>query len=848
MRMTLNTLDLKELAKVSPGVVESYVDSYRHLNALDSLTVALDQPQDLIQRSLLRQLMKIYGGEIPALHNQIQRIASMSRQFAEIYGDGPVILLRAPARINILGEHVDYVSYLPTESLPFGSREHDMLMLVRRSDQDRVRGASTAKEYSSFSFELSDGPNGAGNVEVDSAWLSYLFEHPASAPHWSNYVKGPAYFSRIQLGDKLKRGFDFVVDSGIPAGGGASSSSALVVLANAALRIVNGIPYASLELARDSSKAEWYVGTRGGAMDHITICLAKPDHAVLISFANQQAQQINLPGQEYRWVTFFSEPADKGRAVMIEYNERAAISRIVIPALIDGWKTKCPALYERWQLALESFDSLDALEEVGELIDQLPESLSLVEIQKDYPEAFASCAQSFPALVAERAERPLQVRLRAIHHLGEIRRVKTATKVLTDETQDFRKPSSEKQNTADSMRALGTLLNQSHASLRDYYEVSTAEVERLIEIIRMTPEVCGARLMGGGFGGNVLVLTTAEVVEPLEERVQIEYYEPRGRNGVEEGSVLVSTPGDGLAQIEVEEVWREVITDFNLLQHESKDCRASINHLLDLAAVEDSDLPVWPIIVAAGKGTRSLASGLTTAKPVAPVLGIPAIQHVIENIRAAFGSTRPPIVVVSPETECAIRECVKEEAIFVVQQNALGTGDAVLCAQSKLENFTGRALVIWGTQPMVQAATMRRTLTLASLFSAYDMVLPTVYKDLPYAPISRNANGMVESARETHLERTEQLPFGESNIGMFLLQSKRMFEALTELKQRYWNEADRSYNRAGGELGFPNELINYFAARNSVFACPIADSREEQGIKTRADIERCEQFIAELAS
>ena len=107
---------------------------------------------------------------------------------------------------------------------------------------------------------------------------------------------------------------------------------------------------------------------------------------------------------------------------------------------------------------------------------------------------------------------------------------------------------------------------------------------------------------------------------------------------------------------------------------------------------------------------------------------------------------------------------------------------------------------------------------------------------------------MVESARETHLERTEQLPFGESNIGMFLLQSKRMFEALTELKQRYWNEADRSYNRAGGELGFPNELINYFAARNSVFACPIADSREEQGIKTRADIERCEQFIAELAS
>jgi hypothetical protein len=83
---------------------------------------------------------------------------------------------------------------------------------------------------------------------------------------------------------------------------------------------------------------------------------------------------------------------------------------------------------------------------------------------------------------------------------------------------------------------------------------------------------------------------------------------------------------------------------------------------------------------------------------------------------------------------------------------------------------------------------------------------------------------------------------------MFLLKNEAMFEALVELNKKYWNESERRYNRPAGELGFPNELINYFAARdNGVFACPIADSREEQGIKRLTDIDSCERFISELA-
>jgi N-acetylgalactosamine kinase len=805
----------------------------------------------------------MYGADIETINNQLQRLTSMCARFVELYGAGPINILRAPARINILGEHIDYVSYLPTASLPFGSREHDMLMLYRGSETDRVRGASTLKEYPSFAFTFAEGPMLGTSGDAEADWLSYLYEHGAPAPHWGNYVKGAAYFARIKCGLKARRGFDFVVDSAIPAGGGASSSSALVVLASAAVRDVNGLDCAPMDLARDAARAEWYVGTRGGSMDHITICLAEPDQAVLINYRDQEARQLTLPGRDFRWVTFFSQTADKGRAVMIEYNERAAISRILIPAVIEGWRTKHPERHAAWLAAVQLLQtgSAAALDEIETVLQELPRALPLTEVQRDYPEAFSACARAFPALVAERGESPLQLRSRALHHAGEVRRVATAAQVLENPCPP--------QGSADlrehidaAMRELGDLLNQSHESLRDLYGVSTPEVERLVEIIRTDKNVYGARLMGGGFGGNVLALTNEENVAALIERVQEAYYQPQDRQGVGEGSVMISTPGDGLATIDVESVWREAVEEFNSLDHDSstpgappawgprwRNCRARISALLDSLTLDNTLDEVWPVIVAAGKGTRMRATGLGTPKPLVAVLGTPAILHVLHNVRTAFGTTRPPIVIVSPETEAKIREALAgKEVTFVVQPEALGTGDAVLSARKEMLGFSGRALVIWSTQPVIRPETMRRTATLAALFQDYEMVLPTARQDRPYAPLLRDERGRVRGAHETHLEQVERPDFGESNIGMFLVKSESMFNALIDLHRIHWNEVERCYQRHGGELGFPNEMINYLATRDAgVFACPIADSREEQGIKRFEDVTRCEQFISALA-
>jgi len=94
---------------------------------------------------------------------------------------------------------------------------------------------------------------------------------------------------------------------------------------------------------------------------------------------------------------------------------------------------------------------------------------------------------------------------------------------------------------------IGELLNESHTSLRELYEVSTNEVERLREHIIASPGVFGARLMGGGFGGNVLALVNVDAVKELLERVQAGYYGPGGREAATEGAIMVSTAGDGLS-------------------------------------------------------------------------------------------------------------------------------------------------------------------------------------------------------------------------------------------------------------------------------------------------------------
>jgi galactokinase/CTP:molybdopterin cytidylyltransferase MocA len=575
-------------------------------------------------------------------------------------------------------------------------------------------------------------------------------------------------------------------------------------------------------------------------MDHLTICLGAPANAVLIDYATDKTRLAALPDKPFEWVTFFTKPADKGREIMIEYNERAAVSRLLIPAIIDHWQVSAPARHNAWieTKRLLARGSLEAFETAQELFAALPDTISIETVRSDYPDTLAELERAFPALVNDTPRWPLKIRTRGLHHLGEAKRVTLATNTLDSLASH--------QDTRSAMQMLGELLEESHTSLRDLYNVSVPEVEELIDIVSEDPLVLGARVMGGGFGGNVLALTTRDHSQSLITRVQEQYYSARGRHGVNEGSVIVSTPGPGLSEIDLNDFWCDSIVKVNSLGTSAASHVTNLRALIDASSIMADAPKVWPVIVAAGQGTR--AAALNVPKPLAMVGDKPSILHVLRSIREGLGETRPPVIIVSPGNEAAIRDALHgENVLFVTQPHALGTGDAVLSAHELMHDFAGLALVVWSTQPVIRPQTFARAVKLAHLFDSYEMVVPTAFIKNPYAPIARNEAGEIESAVETHLEAAETREFGETNIGLFIVKNQTMFQILEELRSRYWDASTGRYNRAGGELGFPNELITALASRKlGVFATPCADAREEQGIKRLEDVAHCEKFISEL--
>src|SRR5262249_61925694 len=108
-----------------------------------------------------------------------------------------------------------FVSVFSSPPAPFlyAGREPGMLLLFRASDAGRIGGASTLEKFPPFHFALDE-------EEIEDCakqdWEAFVFNRPAPAPHWSNYVKGAVLFARWKYGAGVKRGFDCLVESSIP--------------------------------------------------------------------------------------------------------------------------------------------------------------------------------------------------------------------------------------------------------------------------------------------------------------------------------------------------------------------------------------------------------------------------------------------------------------------------------------------------------------------------------------------------------------------------------------------------------------------------------------------------------
>jgi galactokinase len=225
----------------------------------------------------------------------------MEGVFRAHFGDGVgTRVARAPGRVNLIGEHIDY-NDLPV--LPM-ALQRDIALLFRPRTDAVVRLANVDERFALRGFEVSTSIA------------------PFARGDWGNYPKAAAQALARDLG--LGRGMDAVISATLPAAAGLSSSAALVVASALALLAANDRELDPLALAELCADGERYVGTRSGGMDQAASLCGREGHAVRIDFAPLRVEPIAVPDGWCFVIAHSLVHADKSGAVRAAYNKRRA--------------------------------------------------------------------------------------------------------------------------------------------------------------------------------------------------------------------------------------------------------------------------------------------------------------------------------------------------------------------------------------------------------------------------------------------------------------------------------------------------------------------------------------------
>ncbi|HEX7051912.1 MAG TPA: galactokinase [Longimicrobiales bacterium] len=224
---------------------------------------------------------------------------ALRRAFADRFGPAaPAFLVRAPGRVNLIGEHIDYngLSVFPM------AIQREIRVLVRPRDDVMVRVANLDPAFPPRSFQI--GP------EIE----------PYPPGDWGNYLKAAA--RELARRHDVRRGVDAVVASDLPPAAGLSSSSAMVIAAALALLHADGRSVPALELAESLTEAERYVGTRSGGMDQAIVLGATPGTASRVDFGPLRLTPTPVPPDWTFVVAHSLVRAEKSAAARDAYNRR----------------------------------------------------------------------------------------------------------------------------------------------------------------------------------------------------------------------------------------------------------------------------------------------------------------------------------------------------------------------------------------------------------------------------------------------------------------------------------------------------------------------------------------------
>lgn len=365
------------------------------------------------------------------------------RLFVEKYGVAPQVLVAAPGRVNLIGEHTDY---------------NGGFVFPMAIERCTIIAASPSAASSATIFSNNMGSTADFPLDPDVA--------PADKVEWTSYVQGAISMS-IKKGAKAP-GFNAVINSNVPLGGGLSSSASLEVAVATLMEELGGISFGKVEKALMCQQVEHvYAKMACGIMDQFISALGEKDHAMLLDCRSQESKMIPLTDPSVS--VLIANSNVKHALTGSEYPERRA---------------SCEEAARRLGVKLlRDVDLETLLASKDKLIDE------------------------------ENGDRLFK---RAFHAVGEdVRTLKMADALV-----------------AGDWETVGAQMYASHYSLRDDYEVSCPEIDVLVEIARnigMEGGVIGSRITGGGFGGCTVSLVKTDKVDEITRILKEEYKNQVGK-------------------------------------------------------------------------------------------------------------------------------------------------------------------------------------------------------------------------------------------------------------------------------------------------------------------------------
>ncbi|CAB9527802.1 acetylgalactosamine kinase [Seminavis robusta] len=494
--------------------------------------------------------------------SQLAALQRAQDEFQQAYNHAPQYVARAPGRVNLIGEHIDYNGF---GVLPMALQQSVFCAVSCRQSQLATTTTDTTAESTlelhiqstspqappcRVQYNVSEILDRLSQAESSSNDPPFLKTQEENFPDWSHYVLCAIFGILQQLQEthptqltaKLHPQHTticFLIHGTVPQGAGVSSSSALVVASamatvTALLSSNNSSTSSAItktQMAALCARCERWVGTEGGGMDQAISIFGRLQY-IQFQPTLAHASVSSLP---LLWVVCHSlQESHKRVDAALYFNKRVVECKVACRWLAHTIVKKndndtYPTLL--WELVRQSNLSFSELEAVTK--EKIPETVTRAELERFV--LGATTEEHNNALVAQLASqlgiaRPAgmevlkvaesySVRDRLLHVLSEARRVQ-AFRSLCGGPAD----NNANNNKKDAERQVGTLLNQSHASCSDWYQCSSRQLDQLQHTCQQAPGALGSRMTGAGWGGCVVALVSSNQVDEFCQFVRTNYY------------------------------------------------------------------------------------------------------------------------------------------------------------------------------------------------------------------------------------------------------------------------------------------------------------------------------------